>query len=186
MELNKVLPTYGPMILFGLAAGVFASAVYLITYNLWSPVFNLVSNQANFSRLVMDLFIAGMHLFVIFALVPMLAGAVFIVRFYNKVSLVRLILANTVATIIMGTLFYALTTYAIAPYSLDGLMPLMTQVVEFIVWSSAGAFIAYLMIYQAWINPGKNNLKQTGTLGLALISLAAIAPPAITYVATII
>jgi hypothetical protein len=207
MEIKDVLPTYAKMISFGLCAGIFASAVYLIVYNLWFPVFNLVNTPDNISRLVLNLFIAGMHMFVMFALVPLLAGAMFIMVFYKKVSLSQLILANALATVVMGIVFYALTTYAISPSTYTTLvsllanisvpavtnavianyvMPMLLQVVEFIVWSSAGAFIVYLMIYRSWVNPKRNNLKHTGIVGLAVVSVAAIAPPAITYVATII
>ena len=59
-------------------------------------------------------------------------------------------------------------------------MPVMTQVAEFIIWSSAGAFIIYLRIYRSLVNPKKNNLRQTGAIGLLVPSLAAVAPPAMT------
>jgi hypothetical protein len=207
MEPRNVLTTYAGMISFGLCAGIFAAAVYLIIYNLWFPVFNLVASPDTISRLILEMFIAGMHMFVMFALVPLLAGATFIMLFYRKASISQLIIANTLTTIAMGIVFYVLTTYAISPHTFDTLvsswasiaepavrevliaqymMPLMTQVVEFIVWSSAGAFIIYLMIYRSLVNPKNYNLRQTGAIGLLVISLAAIAPPAITYVITII
>jgi len=207
MELKNVLTTYAGMISFGLCAGIFASAVYLIIYNLWFPVFDLVASPDTLSRLIMDLFIAGMHMFVMFALVPLLAGAAFIMLFYRKASISQLIIANTLTTIAMGVVFYALTTYVISPHTFDLLasswtgmlepavretviaqymMPMMTQVVEFIIWSSAGAFIIYLMIYRSLVNPKKCNLRQSGAIGLVVLSLAAVAPPAITYVVTLI
>ncbi len=148
-----------------------------------------------------------MHLFFMFALVPLLAGALFIIVFYKKASISQLIIANTLVTIAMGVVFYLVNTYFLSPQSFDTLvsslanltmpftremvfdnyvMPMMTQVVEFIVWSSAGAFIAYLMIYQSLLNPRNYNFRHAGALGLLLISLVAVAPPAITYVVTII
>jgi hypothetical protein len=207
MELKAVLSTYAGMISFGLCAGVFASAVYIIVYNLWYPVFNLVNSPDSISRLILDLFIAGMHMFFMFALVPLLAGALFIIAFYKRASISKLIIANTLVTIAMGVVFYALTTFIMSPHSFDMLatylanlsapltremifdnymIPMMTQVVEFIVWSSAGAFIAYLMIYRSLLNPKNYSLRHTGVIGLLLLSLVAIAPPAITYVVTII
>lgn len=207
MELKDVHSTSAGMISFGLGAGIFAAAVYLIVFNLWFPVFNLVNSPDSVSRLILDLFIAGMHMFFMFALVPLLAGALFIIFFYKKASISTLIIANTLVTIAMGVVFYALTTYVMSPHSFDMLvsslanltmpltqemvwdqyvMPMMTQVVEFIVWSSAGAFITYLMIYRSLLNPKNYSLRHTGAIGLLLLSLIAIAPPAITYVVTII
>jgi hypothetical protein len=207
MELKAVLSTYAEMISFGLCAGVFASAVYLIVFNLWFPVFNLVNSPATVSQLILDLFIAGMHMFFMFALVPLLAGSLFIIFFYRKASISKLIIANTLVTITMGIIYYAMTTYGLSPHFFDILpsylanltsplnqemifdnymMPMMTQVVEFIVWSSAGAFITYLMIYRSLLNPKNYSLRHTGTIGLLLLSLIAIAPPAITYVVTIL
>jgi uncharacterized membrane protein len=72
------------MISFGLGAGIFASAVYLLVYNLWYPVFNLVNSPDTISRLILDLFIAGMHMFFMFALVPLLAGALFMIISIRK------------------------------------------------------------------------------------------------------
>lgn len=207
MEIKNVLPTYARMVSFGLSAGIFATAVYLLVYNLWYPVFNLVNSPDTISRLILDLFIAGMHMFFMFALVPLLAGALFIVVFYKKVSISKLILANTLVTVAMGMIFYTLITYFLSPQIIDMvvsslpnlampfyqervfdqfLMPMMTQVVEFIVWSSAGAFIAYLMIYGSLLNPKNYSFRHSGTLGLLVVSLVAVAPPAITYVVTII
>jgi hypothetical protein len=195
------------MISFGLGAGIFASAVYLLVYNLWYPVFNLVNSPDTISRLILDLFIAGMHMFFMFALVPLLAGALFIIVFYKKASISKLIVANTLVTVAMGMVFYMLTTYFMSPQMIDMVvsslpsmampfyqervinefvMPMTIQVVEFIVWSSAGAFIAYLMIYRSLVNPRKYSFRHTGAIGLLLVSLIAIAPPAITYVVTII
>jgi hypothetical protein len=207
MGLKAVLPTYASMISFGLCAGIFATIVYLLVYNLWNPVFDLVNSTGAMSRLILDLFIAGMHMFFMFALVPLMAGAVFMIVYYGKVSLSRVILASTVATILMGIIFNMLTEFVVQPQAFDiftalwanvsipaireliieqYVMPMMTQVVEFIVWSSAGAFIAYLMMDQSLMNPKKYDLRHTGVIGLLALTMVAIMPPALTYAISII
>jgi len=207
MGLKAVLPTYASMMTFGLCAGVFAAIVYLLVYNLSYPIFNMVSSTGAMSRLILDLFIAGMHMFFMFALVPLLAGAAFMIVFHGKVSLSRVILASTAATMLMGVIFFILTEFVIQPQAFDMfaalwanvsvpavretiialyLMPMMTQVVEFIIWSSAGAFIAYLMMDQSLMNPKKYDLQHTGVVGLLALSMVAIMPPALTYAISVI
>ena len=194
--------------LFGLGAGFFAAAVLSITYHLWMSAFEL--NRQGLiinSRINTELFIAGLQHYAIIALFPMMAGALFMMMFYQKGSLVQLLSENAMATILMvfiifiatpywastpplEAFFSALTSFADKTHFMEMaramLVPLLIEIIVFLVWTTAGAFLTYLMISKTLVERKKNSGRNSGIVTLALISLVAIAPPAITYAITAI
>ena len=194
--------------LFGLGAGFFAAAVLSITYYLWMSAFELNSQGLIInSRIDTELFIAGLQHYAIIALFPMMAGALFMMMFYQKGNLVQLLSENAMATILMVFIIFIATPYWTSTPPLEAffsaltsfadkihftemtramLVPLLIEMIVFLIWTTAGAFLTYLMISKTLVERKKNSARNSSIVTLALISLVAIAPPAITYAITAI
>lgn len=194
----------GKAILFGVGTGIFTVVIYNIMYNLWMAVF--INTSIDEHLVVTEVTIAGFQVHAVLILIPAMAGALFALAFYGKGNLVRLLTGNAVAVAIMAAFFFVATSAYYHPspleffiYSLDphsGLtmpgymvsgMPaaLVLAIASFLIWSTAGTFIAYLLVSKAIIKWKPDSARRWGIAGTGLVSLLAIAPPAAAYIALI-
>lgn len=199
---RNVITGYVKAILFGISAGIFAVIIDRVMYSLWMAVFfNIVSEE---HLIVTGLTIAGYQVHAVLISIPVMAGALFAMSSYVKGNLTGLFIENALAAAIMATIFFIaapayynpspldLFIYSLNPYS-GMMMPgnmvagmttsFIIALAMFLIWATAGAFIAYLFISKALVRRKPKSTKRLGIISLALVSLVAIVPPAAAYVA---
>ena len=204
---ESVLSAYVKAAAYGTGAGIFAAVVYQLVYDLWYPVFDRLVGQERFEQLTTDLLIAGLHSHAILALLPVLAGVFFAALFYRGSSWRGLMSGSILAGILMGTVFDVATTFLINPRTADTLapafanissravfsmlvleyvLPLLVYTILFIVFMVAGAIMACLMISRKMVDWKRGSLRDSGIVGLMLIALVAVVPPAAMYIAAMV